>query len=133
MDVMIDTNVIISAALFPNPRINHFLDVISLEHELFLCSYSLEEVDCVFRRKFPMRRAVMEIFLQQLRYTLIHTPSVDILENQIHLRDTKDDPIIASAIVADVDIFITGDKDFDDIDLERPEILTIAEFMEKYV
>ena len=38
-----------------------------------------------------------------------------------------------TAIVEDIDILITGDKDFSDIDIEKPEIMTPAEFMEEYM
>ena len=32
----------------------------------------------------------------------------------------------------EVDVLITGDKDFKDVDIERPEICTPNEFLEKY-
>jgi len=32
-----------------------------------------------------------------------------------------------------VDVFITGDKDFACIELEKPEILTPADFIAKYL
>jgi putative PIN family toxin of toxin-antitoxin system len=132
MDVMLDTNVIISAALFPNERMNRFLDVLSHDHQLFLCSYCLEELERVVRIKWKPRLKHIELFLQKLQYTLIHTPSVNILDTVIVIRDEKDYPVIVSAIIADVDVFITGDKDFGGLNLERPEILTITEFMNKY-
>ena len=44
----------------------------------------------------------------------------------------KDYPVLYTAIHEDVDILISGDKDFAEIYLERPEILTPAQFMEKY-
>jgi hypothetical protein len=31
-----------------------------------------------------------------------------------------------------MDILITGDKDFDDLHVERPEVMTIASFMQTY-
>jgi predicted nucleic acid-binding protein len=48
------------------------------------------------------------------------------------IRDEKDYPILYTAIIEDVDILITGDKDFLNIDVEKPEILTPAQFLEKY-
>jgi predicted nucleic acid-binding protein len=33
---------------------------------------------------------------------------------------------------ADVDILITGDKDFMDVVTEKPELLTPAQFLQKY-
>lgn len=48
------------------------------------------------------------------------------------MRDTRDSPILATAIMEGVDVFLTGDKDFLVLDVEAPEILTISEFLEKY-
>ena len=45
----------------------------------------------------------------------------------------KDYPVLYSAITDGVDIFVTGDSDFAGIDLEHPEIITPAGFLEKYV
>ena len=35
-------------------------------------------------------------------------------------------------IMLDTNVLITGDKDFKDVDVEYPEILTPREFLEKY-
>lgn len=48
------------------------------------------------------------------------------------IRDKKDIPVIVSAIASDVDILITGDKDFAELSIERPEILTPSEFLNRY-
>ena len=53
-------------------------------------------------------------------------------ESTIKMRDEKDVPVLYSAIISDVDILITGDKDFNDVDVEKPEIMTVSEFLEKY-
>jgi predicted nucleic acid-binding protein len=41
--------------------------------------------------------------------------------------------VLYTAILENVDILITGDKDFTDIDIEKPEIMTPAEFMERFL
>lgn len=41
--------------------------------------------------------------------------------------------VLYTAIMEDVDIFVTGDKDFCNVDVEKPEILTPGEFAEKYL
>jgi hypothetical protein len=43
-----------------------------------------------------------------------------------------DYPVLYSAITEDVDIFVMGDKDFDGLGLEKPEILSPAEFLERH-
>jgi predicted nucleic acid-binding protein len=48
------------------------------------------------------------------------------------IRDEKDYPVLYSAITESIDIFVTGDKDFDGLNLERPEIITAAGFLEKF-
>ena len=35
-------------------------------------------------------------------------------------------------MLEDVDVLVTGDNDFSDVDVEKPEILTPAEFVERY-
>ena len=48
------------------------------------------------------------------------------------VRDQKDSPILATAILENVDVFVTGDKDFLVLDLKTPQILTMSEFLEQY-
>lgn len=38
-----------------------------------------------------------------------------------------------SAIIEEVDLLVTGDKDFSDIDIEKPEIMSPAQFMERFL
>jgi predicted nucleic acid-binding protein len=108
-----------------------FWSIATDENDLFLCSYSLEELDSVSTRKFPAKKQHLAAFLQKLKYTLVHTRDTNISGVDV-IRDPKDYPILTSAISADVDILITGDKDFEPVNIKRPEILTIRKFMEKY-
>lgn len=53
-------------------------------------------------------------------------------ENYPEIRDEKDFPILVTAIESDIDIFLTGDKDFLAVkNLDRPKIMTMTEFLEK--
>ena len=65
-----------------------------------------------------------------LSYEMAYTPIWQ--ENMPDIRDEKDKPILAAAITADVDVLITGDGDFSDVEIERPEILSPAEFWKRY-
>ena len=59
--------------------------------------------------------------------------SPEIVEAKLFkIRDECDYIILHTAIIENVDIIITGDKDFKDVDMEYPEILTPREFLEKY-
>lgn len=74
----------------------------------------------------------MDHFLTVLPFRYVYTPD-EMDEDLFEIRDEMDYPVLYSAIVEDVDILITGDKDFSDIDIEKPEILTPNEFVGKYV
>ena len=131
MRVMIDTNVLISALLFPGERINMLLYKIIKEHRLVLSSYVVEELLRVTRHKFEGKVEVVDVLLSQIPYELVYTPQQP-KPGLFKIRDEKDYPVLYSAITEDVDVFITGDRDFEELDLEKPEILTPAAFLDKY-
>jgi len=87
-------------------------------------------VNVVITRKSPKYQAVLDSFLAKMSFEMVYTPAWQ--PNMPDIRDEKDKPILASAIVADVDVLISGDKDFYEVDVERPEILAPADFLEKY-
>ncbi|MCM0757439.1 putative toxin-antitoxin system toxin component, PIN family [Sporomusa sphaeroides DSM 2875] len=131
MRVMIDTNVLISALLFPSQQMNTLIYKITMEHELVLSSYVVDELLNVVRRKFKDKLEAVDLLLSQLPYELVYTP-VQPKPGLFEIRDEKDYPVLYSAIVEDIDVFITGDRDFDGLDLEKPEIISPAEFLELY-
>jgi len=128
---MLDTNILISALLFPNKRMNDLIYKITTKYRLVLSSYIIEELFDVIERKFKGKVSVVDTLLNQLPYEFVYTPKHP-QSGIFEIRDIKDYPILYSAIAEDVDIFITGDKDFDDLDIEKPEILTVATFLEIY-
>ena len=67
-----------------------------------------------------------------MSFEYVYTPS-EIESGLFDIRDIKDYPVLYTAIIEDVDILITGDKDFSDIDIEKPEVLTPAEFMNRFL
>lgn len=131
MRVTIDTNVLISALLFPSQQMNTLIYKITTEHQLVLSSYVVEELLNVVRRKFKSKLGAVDLLLSQLPYELVYTPAQP-KTGLFEIRDEKDYPVLYSAIVEDVDVFITGDRDFDGLGLEKPEIVTVAVFLENY-
>jgi len=132
MRIMLDTNILISIIIFNSQRLKDMLIKISDNHTLVLSSYVLQELEDVIDRKFINRKKDLAEFLYRLPYEIEYTPSVILNDKFVKIRDEKDAPVLYSAIISDVDILITGDKDFEDIDIEKPEILTPNEFMIKY-
>ena len=73
----------------------------------------------------------LDEFLRDFSYTLVYSPMY-VEKKLFKIRDEDDYIILHTAIIENVDIFITGDKDFKDIDIEKPEIVSVAEFLAKY-
>ena len=63
---------------------------------------------------------------------MVYTPKILDLEEFPVVRDAKDSPILATAILDNVDVFVTGDKDFLVLDVEMPDIVNMTEFLERY-
>lgn len=131
MRVMLDTNVLLSALLFPSKRMDKMMDYIFEKHRLVLSSFVVEELAFVINRKFPGKASAIDRLLSAMSYELVYTPQV-MEQGLFEIRDAKDYPVLYTAVVEDIDVLITGDKDFADVEIERPEILTPAGFMERY-
>ena len=126
MRVLVDTNILFSALLFPNSKPAQALMHVAEYHDMVLCDRNIVEIRDILRRKAPKYLPDAEVLLAELSYELI--PAVDHAEKLI--RDAKDQPILNAAIVADIDIILTGDKDFLSLDLEHPKCMTAAVFLE---
>jgi putative PIN family toxin of toxin-antitoxin system len=131
MRVMIDTNVLVSALIFPGRTMDALMEKITTEHRLVLSSYVLDELFDVVRRKFPGKADAVDLFLLQLPYELVYA-SDNVKSDLFVLRDEDDYPVLHSAVVEDVDVLVTGDRDFEDVELDRPEILTPTQFLERF-
>ena len=130
MRIMLDTNILISMLIFGS--MDRVIDKIIENHKIVLCSYVIDELHEVIERKFPSKQETLEEFLIKLPFELIYTPKTIEKHGMFVKRDIDNEKVLYSAIMADVDILLTGDKDFSDLDIERPEILTPSEFLEKY-
>ena len=130
MRIMIDTNVLLSALVFRSKKMALILEKAAEEHTMVLCSYVIDEFCSVVTRKSQKYSSAIDTIFANLSYEMVYTPKRQ--ENLPDIRDEKDKPILAAAIAADVDIIVTGDKDFYDVDIERPQILSPADFLGKY-
>jgi predicted nucleic acid-binding protein len=102
------------------------------DHQILLCTYVVEELKDVVARKFPQKSSEIDWFFQSFPFTLVYTPEQFDPATYPDIRDIADLPVLVSAILEDADIFITGDKDFDDLGIEKPEILRPREFLDIY-
>ena len=132
MRIMLDTNIFISIIVFDSKLLTKMLNDICEKHTLILSSYILEELAYIMNRKFSNKVAIMDDILFNMPFEMEFTPHKLPEHNFFNIRDPKDEKVLYSAITADVDVLITGDKDFLELGIKHPKILTPAEFMEIY-
>lgn len=99
---------------------------VAQNHEMVLCDRNITELRDILNRKAPRFLPDAEVLLTEMSYELI--PAVDHAEKL--MRDAKDQPILNAAIVYDVDVILTGDKDFLALDMQHPKCMTAAQFFE---
>jgi len=128
---MLDTDVLISMIIFPNKRFLQMLEFITQKHTLVLSSIVIDELIAVADRKFPAKKYIIESFLEKLSYEFIYTPHI-IPKGLFEIRDINDYPVLYAAIIENIEIFITGNKDFSNVNIEKPEIIIFVDFIMKY-
>ena len=133
MRIMLDTNVLLSIAAFRSKSLAAMLCSICEKHQLVLSSYCVDECYEVVLRKKPSLVFALDRFFEALPFEMTHTPQTLPQHQLFTIRDCNDEKVLYSAMMADVDILITGDKDFDDIDIEKPVIMTPGEYVSAYL
>jgi predicted nucleic acid-binding protein len=122
---MIDTNVLISALLFPDSSPALALLKVATHHQLILSDHIISEFLDIVNRKRPDLSAAAGAFLEQLSYETVAGSR----ETSRLIGDVKDQPILDAAIIGGVDIIVSGGKHFLRLDLERPKTMPPAVFL----
>ena len=131
MRVLIDTNILISAALSSKGTpYQAFIKAVTYPNHGMVCEQNIDELRRIFNRKFPQKIHALETFLSLALMTLERVPTpVEEHISESKIRDVNDRPILRAAIHAKADILLTGDKDFLESGLATPQILTAADFV----
>ena len=135
MKYLIDANVLISAILFPNGNPAKALAKAKERSvRMVVCEYTLEELERVFRFKFPEFLDEMKTFVRLLAadVEIMPTPSERFaVRREQKVRDVKDRPVVRAAVTGRAGGIVTGDKDLLESGIKRPQMITIARFLEK--
>ena len=134
MKILFDANVLIPAVLYPKGVCAKAYEKVlsSSEFAIFVCDYTVYEIRRTYENKFSDKIDILELFLTRLfTYAeIISTPpeSEKIQEEDL-IRDEKDRPVLRAAMKFQMDIIVTGDKDFLESGIENPKMVTPAEFV----
>lgn len=130
MRVFVDTNIVISAMLFPNGKVAKVFSHLLEKHTVIISSYTKEECIEVFEKKFPSKKEQLVIFFDGINFEEFKSPEKIDEKKYPKIRDIKDLPVLVSAILSEADILLTGDKDFEDIKIDKPLIFTPSKYYE---
>ena len=89
MRIMIDSNVIVSAAYNPISKPAYVLNHVCENHDFILCDHIIAECYDVVERKFPHHLSVLDNLFAKLGYELVSTPRTGLI-----MSDPKDSPIL---------------------------------------
>ena len=130
---VLDTNILISAALRPTGPPRQVIDVVLRENgELLFSDQTFDELQTrIWRPKFDsyISRNSRGIYLAQLKTV---TAWVSIARAKMGCRDPDDDMFLETALIGDADCLITGDRDLLEMTpLQGTPILTPTEVLER--
>jgi putative PIN family toxin of toxin-antitoxin system len=131
MRIMLDTNILISAIKSANGTpYNAYVKAVTPPNKVVLCDQIVDEIRRVFNHKFPNDVALVEQFLAVALFETVPTPSSESkVDSENLVRDAADRPILRAAVKSNIDILVTGDKDFLESGVSIPKIMTAAEFV----
>jgi len=133
MKCLLDTNVLISAWLWPESIPAHAVSKACAEpFRGYISQHSIQKLKDVVERKWPDRKQDLDDYLNHIlkyAFSIDKKPEVEIALIEYSLRDDSDLPILLGAMRTGIDFIISGDRDFLDSGLTHPTILSPAQFV----
>ncbi len=109
--VALDANVLIAGVRLPRWPYEVMLAALGGFFDLVLPGQVVDEA--ARHLTHPTQAAALEIFLEGSRYSELAMPSpAEVRQNSDLVRSVKDVPIALALIAADVDVFVSNDRDF---------------------
>lgn len=108
---MFDTNVVVSAFLFPDSYVAKAFEKGLKSGTIFISEETLEELqEVLLRDKFDkyLPKPIRQAFVQKFE---ILVAMIDITETIIACRDPKDDKFLSLAVSANAEYIVSGDHD----------------------
>ena len=89
MRFFVDTNIVISALLFPNGKVAKVFSHLLEKHNVIISSYTREECVEVFEKKFPVKMKQLEIFFDGINFEEFKSPEKIDEKKYPKIRDKK--------------------------------------------
>jgi predicted nucleic acid-binding protein len=120
---MVDATVLIAGVAWPRWSYEVLRHALARDYQLVLSPLVVEQARRWFRKNLPVAEPRFDQFLSSVGYSKAKEPTkTQIDQHPTLVRDAKDIPIALAAINADVDYFVSEDKDFTDEDATTYEV-----------
>lgn len=126
MKIMLDTNVLISALVFGGTPKQLIGKLLLMGHDIYISDYVDNEFIDKIHLKWPQKEEELRKTYQKMNFIHCHSTN----EKLGDVRDKKDIPVLSDAIYNNVDILLTGDKDFLESEIKHPIIFSPKMLME---
>lgn len=127
--IFLDTNILISAALFENGVIAEaYTKAVSFPNMGMISRYVADEALRVVPDKFPDDVWRMERFFKKASALLIMVATPE----ELQITHAIGRPILRAAVAARADLLLTGDKHLLNVSIDKPIIMKGADFLSRY-
>ena len=126
MKILLDTNVLISSFIFGG-KAGRLLDLLfESDHILYVSDYVDREFKEKLVEKWPDKADKVYQFYRKLDFNFCESTDKSLGD----LRDKKDVPVLSDALFHNVDLILTGDKDFLEAGIKHPLIYSPTMMLE---
>ncbi len=127
MKIVLDTNVLYSAFIQASPRMQRLIDWTISNHDVYVTPTIIVEILEKAAERAPDTLPSIVALLASDSVGLLdeHLP---LAPKRVIIRDKNDQAIIDAAISNDIDVIITGDKDYHALELEHPITMYPGDF-----
>jgi putative PIN family toxin of toxin-antitoxin system len=134
--VMLDTNILVSIFILKSSIISECIKKMEMTNKfkIVIDNYSLDEFIDVITRKFFKNVEMIKKTVKGIEEILLNIDFIPTFTDRktlgeyVNIRDKKDIPIINAALSQNVNILLTGDKDFYVSKYDNLTIMTPKEF-----
>jgi uncharacterized protein len=109
--IVIDSNVLLSAALFKQSTPRQALDKASVNGQVLMSNEILRELQDIFNRPKFDKYSSQQVRSEFLNDFLAVVENVEIVQKIAICRDRKDDKFLELAVNGSADCIVTGDRD----------------------
>src|SRR5690554_5994172 len=132
MKVLIDTNVLYSAFIRESRTMARLIEWVMVNHDAVITPHIADEILEKVEMRAPKALGVVTTFFASSNLHFVDsTPHPGGPQHVI--RDKDDQSIVDAALDNDIDVILTGDKDFHALEIDRPRVMYPADFIAEFI